>query len=142
MDELATHRRRRQFPQCLALVALGCAHGNLLDLVDGHGRRPPQAFDDGLGAHALLDELFDFLEYFARYDHDAGRPVADLCILRPRNVRQYPCRGVDDVEKFHDGRAVVGDGLSAVAVDKEEVAAIGAQGGLHRVLHREAGIDV
>merc|ERR1711939_1057800 len=38
--------------------------------------------------------------------------------------------------------APVGDCLSAAAIDKEEVAAIGAQGRIHRVLHREAGVDV
>lgn len=119
MDELTAHGCGRQFAQRLPLVALCRAHGDLFDLVDGHDARPPQTFDDGLCAHALLHELFDFLEDLTGQHDHRGRAVADLCILRPRDVGQYPCRRVDYVEQFHDRGPVVGDGLPAVAVDEE-----------------------
>lgn len=142
MNELTAHCCGCQLAQCFSLVPLRSAHGDLFDLVDGHGAGPPQTLDDSLCAHALLHELFDFLEDLAGQDDHGRRAIADFCVLRPRNVRQYPCRRVDYVEEFHDRRAVVGDGLSAIAVDEEEIAAIRAQRRFHCALYRETGIDI
>ena len=47
-----------------------------------------------------------------------------------------------DVEEFHDGGAVVGDGLLSAGVDEEEVAAVGAEGGFDSFLDGEAGVYV
>lgn len=62
VNELAAHRGGREFPQSLSLVVLLCVDGNLLDLVDSHGARPPQSLDDGLTADSLLDMVLDLLE--------------------------------------------------------------------------------
>lgn len=119
MDEFTTHSGGGQLAQRFSFVALGRTHGDLLDFVDGHARRPPQALNDRLCAHALLDQLFDLLEYLSGKHHNRGRAVADFRVLRPRNVRQDPRRRVDDVQQFHDRGSIVGDGLSTVGVDKE-----------------------
>lgn len=48
LDKLARHGRRCKLAQCFPVIGFFCAHCNLLDLVDSHGRRSPQTLDDDL----------------------------------------------------------------------------------------------
>ena len=43
---------------------------------------------------------------------------------------------------LHDRRTVIGDGLSAVGIDHQQVAAIGTEGRLDGGLDSQAGVDV
>ena len=43
---------------------------------------------------------------------------------------------------LHYRGAIVGDGLSALIIDQQQVPTIGAQRALDRRLHRQTGIDV
>ena len=117
MDKLAAHRSRSQLPQRLPLIALRSVLRNLLDLIHSHHARSPQALNDDLTAHALLDLLLDLLQNLARQHHHRRRPVSHLGILRSRNVCENACGGMDDVEELHDGRAVVCNGCPAIFVD-------------------------
>jgi hypothetical protein len=47
-----------------------------------------------------------------------------------------------NVEELHDGCAIVGDGLSAVLIHHEQVAAIRPQRPSYCMLHSEAGVDI
>lgn len=49
---------------------------------------------------------------------------------------------MDDVEKLHDGGAVVRDGDVALVVVNELVHSPGSQGRTYHVGHRRAGVDV
>ena len=142
VDQLAAHRGCGEFAQSLALVVLLGVDGNLLDLVDGHGARPPQALDDGLAADSLLDVLLDLLQNLSGQHNDRRGSVSDLSVLRAGNVGEDAGGGVDNVEQLHDGGAVVGDGLSAILVDQQQVTAVGAERALDGRLHRETCIDV
>lgn len=104
--------------------------------------------------------LLDLLEDLAGEDDDGGGAVADLCVLRSGNVDEDASGGVHDIEELrqylsavagqrdvgvphlHDGRAVVCDGLPAILVDHEHVAAIGPEGGLDGGLDGKTGVDV
>jgi len=63
-----------------------------------------------------------------------------LSSAAPRESRSR--QGRAGRSNLHDGGAVVGDGLLAILVHHEQVAAVGAQRGLYRGLDGQAGIDV
>jgi hypothetical protein len=67
---------------------------------------------------------------------------AHLGVLRLGDVDEDLGGGVDDVEKAHDGGAVVGDGAAALVVMDELIHAAGPQRGAHGVRHRRARVDV
>lgn len=142
MNQLTTHRRRRQLPQHLLLIPRTGTHTNLLNLIDRHRTRPPQTLDNRLRAHPLLHKLFHLLQNLARKDHNRGGSIAHLSVLGARDVGQDARCGVHDVQEFHHGGAVVGDGLAAIGVDEEQIAAVGAEGGFYGGLHGEARVDV
>lgn len=62
------------------------ADRNLLQLIDSHSTRPPQALDDYLRADSLLHVLFHFFQDLAGQHYDRGRAVANLSILTARYV--------------------------------------------------------
>jgi len=84
-------------------------------------------------AHPLLDLPADLPQQLGRQQDDRRRAVADLGVLRPRNVHQRPRRRVDDVEQLEDGRAVVGDGRVAAVVDDQLVHPARAERRRHRL---------
>lgn len=142
MDQLAAHRRPRQLPQRIPLVALTRVDRNLADLIHRHHTRPSQALDDDLTADALLDLLLDLLQNLARQHHHRRRAVAHLGVLRARDVHQDARRRVHDVEQLHHRRAVVGDGLLAILVHQQQVPAVGPECALDGRLHGDACVDV
>lgn len=48
LDKLARHGGCRKLAQRFSVVALFCAHSNLLDLVDSHSGCSPQTLDNDL----------------------------------------------------------------------------------------------
>jgi hypothetical protein len=60
--------------------------------------------------HAVLHEHLGLLEQLRREQRHRGGAVADLGVLRARDVNQRLGRGVHDVEQLQDLGAVVGDG--------------------------------
>lgn len=118
------------------------ANRDLFDLVNRHRRRPPQALDNGLCGHALLYKILDlFQNLTSKYDH-GGSTITDLGILRAGNVGQDTGGGVYNVKQAHNGRAIVGDGLLAIGINEQQVAAIGTECALNGVLDSQTGVDV
>lgn len=70
LDQLACHGSRSQLDKSITAVALVCANGNLLDLVDSNLRCPPQTLNDNLRADTLLNMLLDLLQDLAGEDND------------------------------------------------------------------------
>lgn len=84
------------------MVALVGADRNLLDLVDGHLRRPPQAFDDDLRADAILDVLLDLLQNLSSQHNDRCSSISYLSVLRSCDIDEDAGGGVNDVEQLQN----------------------------------------
>lgn len=81
MNKFTAHGGGSQFPQRLSLIPLVGTDTNLFDLIDGHLRSPPQALDDGLCTHALLDLLFHLFEDLASKNNHASRTITYFRVL-------------------------------------------------------------
>lgn len=69
LNELACHGGGGKLVERIPPVRLVCADLDLLDFVDGHRRRPPQALDDDLRAHTCLNMLLDLFQDLTRQDN-------------------------------------------------------------------------
>lgn len=65
--------------------------------------------DDDLRVHAVLDKGLGLLQQLGGEQRHRRRAVADLGVLRARNVDQRLRRGVHHVQQLQDLGAVVGD---------------------------------
>jgi hypothetical protein len=100
LDELARHGGAGQLVERVPPVGLIRADLDLLDLVDRHRRRSPQALNDDLRADTALDVLLDLLQNLAGQDDHRGCAVSYFGVLRPRNVDEDPGSRVDNVQKL------------------------------------------
>lgn len=101
LDKLAGHGGTGQLDQGVSLVALVRAHGDFLDLVDGHLGGFPQTLDDDLRADTLFHVLLDLLENLAGQNNNRGSAISNLSVLRSCNIDQDAGSGVNDVEELH-----------------------------------------
>jgi hypothetical protein len=65
VNQLAAHRCRCQFSECVPLIARICIDSDFTNLRYSHRARSSQTFDNNLTAHSLLYRLFDLFEDFA-----------------------------------------------------------------------------
>ena len=100
-----------------------------------------RTFDDRLGGNTILDEFTGLLEELTAYQHNGGGSITDGVILGLGDVHENLGGGVHDVEKLHDGGAIVSDGDLSLVVN-ELIHAAGAQRGAHDVGDGEACRDV
>ena len=105
-------------------------------------RRCVGSLDDDLRVHALLDVGLALAQELAGEQHDARRAVADLGVLRHRDLHERHGGRVHDLQQLHEGRAVVGDRDGALVVVDELVHAARAERGAHDVDDRLARVDV
>ena len=86
-----------------------------LELGDGHLARHLEALRDSQRVDAAVQEHLGLLKEGTREHHHAGGPVADLVILRSRELHEQLADLVLHLHLLQDGGAVVGDGDVAVA---------------------------
>lgn len=104
--------------------------------------------------------LLNLLEDLTGEDDDGCGSIANFGVLRSGDVDEDSGCGVDDVEELvwsvsdwvarpwnicahlHNGGTVVGNSLSAILINHQQVAAIGTESGLDGGLHGETGVDV
>lgn len=88
-------------------VALVDCDGDLVDLLDGEPGTLAQSALNDPGSNSILDEALNLLEDLAGEEDNRGRAVANLGVLRARNVDKCPRGRVDNVQQFEDCRSVV-----------------------------------
>mmetsp|Transcript_8737 Transcript_8737/g.32936 ORF Transcript_8737/g.32936 Transcript_8737/m.32936 type:complete len:422 (-) Transcript_8737:9-1274(-) len=141
-DELGVERSSRAgHKQLPRLIAAPHADREVLDALHGEIRRLPNAPDDDLRMQAVLHEGLHLVEDRGRNEHDRGRAVSHLGILRHADVHEGLGSRVHHVQKPHDGRSVVADGDFA-AVEDELVHAARAESGLDGLCDRRTCVDV
>mmetsp|Transcript_51984 Transcript_51984/g.149848 ORF Transcript_51984/g.149848 Transcript_51984/m.149848 type:complete len:322 (+) Transcript_51984:871-1836(+) len=111
-------------------VDLAC---DLLDLLHGDLARLLEAGGDAKRMDAFLDEPHRLLKHGACHDDDARGAVADLVVLRLRQVDEELRDVVRHVHLLQDRGAIVGHEDVPVGADDHLVHALGTHGAAHRL---------
>lgn len=107
-------------------------------LIAGVAKTPNQI----LRVNSILNKRLGLPQELGRKQNHSGGTVADFRVLWLGDVNENLGGGMDDVEKLHDGGAVVRDGNGALVVVYQLVHPSGAQRRPHHISHRRARVYV
>mmetsp|Transcript_53172 Transcript_53172/g.137548 ORF Transcript_53172/g.137548 Transcript_53172/m.137548 type:complete len:485 (-) Transcript_53172:48-1502(-) len=143
--QLRVERRRRRLLEHVAPLVRRLRvelHSELVEAADGQLGRLAEGLDDHLRVDPLLNVRLRLPQELARQQHHARRAVADLGVLRHRDLDQRHRRRVDNLQQLHDGRPIIRDGHTALVVVDELVHAARAKRRAHDIDDRLACVDV